>query len=137
MHMLNKNAAIDFQPSNLLIMRFIKEYDVSETEARERFQETKKFLLLCSTDRNTAFVPSKKIDVMWHQFILNSRDYFCFCELLGGYVHHQPSEMPQPEGYEKTLEGLRKVFGELNPNYWNEKFAEDEDCSSSDCSCCP
>lgn len=135
--MLDINAAINFQPPSLLIKRFCDEHDVSESEAQERFEETKKFLVMCADDRQAGLVPSKKIDAVWHQFILFSRDYFSFCELLGGYIHHQPSEVPQPNGYVETLERLKRNYGSINPKYWDREFAEGKDCSSGSCDCCP
>lgn len=134
---IDSRSALTFEPPGLLIQRFCSEHQVSEAEARERFQETKKFLVLCSTDRAAGFSPSKKVDAMWHQFILHSRDYFRFCELVGGYIHHQPSERRQPEGYAKTLSALRSLFGEPNSAYWDEKIADCDDGSTSACDCCP
>lgn len=129
---VNLQAAITFEAPPLLIRRFCLEHQVTECDAKEVFQETKKFLVLCANDRTSAYSPSKKVDEMWHQFILHSRDYFRFCDLVGGYIHHQPSQSRQHQGYTKTLEELRTIFGEINADYWGEKVA---DCSS--CDCCP
>lgn len=123
MNTLNFNLAMSFEPPELLIRRFCSERNVSDEEARERFQETKKFLVLCASGLNCSYSPSEKVDAMWHQFMLHSKDYFRFCELVGGYVHHQPSEEHQPERYARTLEGLRRIFGNVNQFYWEERAA--------------
>jgi hypothetical protein len=123
---INIQDAISFPPPTLLIKKFCAENDVSESEAKETFLETKKFLILCANDRATSYSPSNEIDEMWHLFMLHSKDYFAFCEMVGGYIHHQPTEKPQPHFYEKTLQALSNFFGEVNPVYWRKAG----DCSS-------
>lgn len=130
-------TALSFEPPVLLIRRFCYEQNVSEADARERFRETKKFLVLCAANRKAGFSPSKKVDAMWHQFILHSKDYFRFCDLVGGYIHHQPSESRQPEKYTETLNGLKCMFGGIDPNYWEAEAADCDDGSINGCDCCP
>jgi hypothetical protein len=136
MSSMSFQSALAFEPPPLLLRRFCAENDVCETEALSRFHETKKFLILCANDRRASYSPSKAVDVMWHQFMLHSHDYFKFCDLVGGYIHHQPSETHQPECYAKTLEDMPKLFGSINTSYWSEKAADCSDCSST-CDCCP
>lgn len=127
--------ALSFSPPDLLIRRFSVDFKVTETEAKERFEETKKFLVLSATNRTNTYSPSKTVDEMWHSFLLSTKDYFEFCKQLGCFVHHQPSEKPQPENYAKTLVDLESMFGELNSTYWSEQNA---DCDGgSSCDCCP
>jgi len=128
-----KNAA-RFEPPSLLIKRFSAEYGVPTNEARAYFDETKKFLILCAMTKDASFSPSVKVDSMWHQFILHTRDYFAFCDRLGTFVHHQPSEARQHDCYEFTRKEMRRVFGSVNERYWGDKAA---DCDSSSCDCCP
>lgn len=119
MHRINVKKALSFKPSELLVERFCTEHKVSKREARKLFSETKKFLILCAANRGTGFAPSEYVDKMWHEFILFSRDYVQFCEILGiGYLHHEPSARPQPNSYEKTFDGLQKMFGKVNLTYW-------------------
>lgn len=36
---------------------------------------------------------SKSVDFVWHQFILDTREYSAFCqEYFGGYLHHNPND---------------------------------------------
>lgn len=128
--------AIGFEAPALLIKRFCSEHKVSEDEAREGFEETKKFLLLCAKNKGVNYSPSLQVDAMWHQFILHTRDYFTFCDTLGGFVHHQPAEVPTPGSYELTKRDLKRFYGNLNERFWGPKAASDcDDCSSS-CDCC-
>lgn len=130
-------VALSFEAPTLLIKRFCAENQISEVEAEERFHETKKFLVLCANNRCVSYSPSKSVDAMWHQFMLHSRDYFRFCNLIGGYIHHQPSEGPQPECYARTLEDMPKLFNQVNLTYWGEKEADCDGGSVSTCDCCP
>lgn len=134
MSLKHYEQAATFKAPELLIKKFCGEHGVSETDAKERFEETKKFLILCAANRNNAYSPSNQIDLMWHQFILHTRDYFAFCDRLGTFVHHQPSESRQHDGYELTRRDLKRTFKTLNEKYWGEKSA---DCDSSSCDCCP
>ncbi len=132
---VDRACAMAFKAPELLIERFCSEHKVSKEDAHGRFQETKKFLILCATNRQEAYSPSKKVDLMWHQFILHSRDYFRFCKSLGGYIHHQPSEERQPQCYVRTIKDMPKLFGSIDRIYWAES-ADCDDCSST-CDCCP
>jgi hypothetical protein len=126
--MVANSQALVFNPPDLLINRFCNEYNISREEAVETFQETKKFLIICAVNRDGSYSPSQAVDTMWHHFMLYSKDYFSFCELLGGYIHHQPSERREPEKYMNTLEALRSIFGEINQLYW--------EVSASNCTSC-
>jgi len=130
MRTIRLEDAMSFEPPPLFINRFCLENNMSEDEARLAFQETKKFIILCATEREHDYSPSTIIDVMWHQFILHSRDYFRFCDLIGGYVHHQPSESHKPDRYTKTLKALKGKFGDINPSYWGENAAHCGHCTS-------
>ncbi len=126
--------AMSFRPSELLIQRFCSEYNVSKAEARRRFVETKKFLILCASDRNAGFAPSKTVDSMWHEFLLFSHEYFKFCEILGvDYLHHEPAVKADRNNYQKTFNGLERMFGGVNQNYWSQPSATCCGCSCSSC----
>ena len=79
-----------------LILKFCKEWDVTNEEAEDIFQETKKFLYLASTSQTECMNISihqqiQVIDEMWHTFVLFTDQYYQFCEeYLGGFLHHFP-----------------------------------------------
>jgi hypothetical protein len=128
--------ALDFTPPELLINRFCREHNTTEEEARERFEETKKFLILCANKHGSQYSPSKEIDVMWHEFILHTKTYSDFCSSLGKFVHHVPSEGSQPSNYDKTRKDLKKLFGVLNKTYWSENFSDCDECRDcTECHC--
>ena len=123
MNDINLERAMSFEPPNLLIDKFCSEHMVSKEDAQARFQETKKFLVLCATDRKKHYSPSKAVDTMWHQFILHSRDYFVFCELVGGYIHHQPSDKSELNELTSTFEALKNKFNNIDERFWKQPSA--------------
>lgn len=56
----------------------------------EVWSELKAFLLTASTSTVPLRPPSVRVDELWHEFILFTREYHAFCKRLGGYVHHTP-----------------------------------------------
>jgi hypothetical protein len=137
MNTASLQRALSFDPPALLIDRFCLEHNVTKGEAEERFLETKKFLVVCASNPTIKYAPSKSIDDMWHNFMLHSLAYFDFCALLGGYIHHQPSERHEPNLYTKTIEDLKRSFGTINTAYWEEVPAGYADCTScSNCAIC-
>jgi len=126
--------ALSFVPPQLLIKKFCREYNVSENEAAIRFEETKKFLVLCATNRKTSYSPSKSIDEMWHQFILHSRAYLDFCNKAGMFLHHEPSESSDGEMYQRTLKDMKHLYGTLDSKYWEDQVSANCCGSCSSCS---
>ncbi len=54
-------------------------------------------------------MPSQAADVLWHEFILFTRNYESFCQrALGQYLHHTPAEaMPTRD---TATEGIRRAW---------------------------
>jgi hypothetical protein len=70
---------------------------------------------------------SRRVDEVWHQFVLFTGQYIDFCHrYFGEYLHHNPSNAPEVPGRAElkpsTLEGFRaryeSVFGEQLPEVW-------------------
>jgi hypothetical protein len=80
-----------------LIARLCRKEGMSESEAKTAFADTLKFLYLCGTSEEN-FVPTAKIDAVWHHFILFTAAYADFClTFFGKFIHHIPAEA-QSEG---------------------------------------
>ncbi len=76
-----------------VVLRFYDNYDVTLEEARDIFNEMKKFLFLSAKHmgehRIFTHEPLFIIDEMWHTFILFTKDYRAFCDkYFGFFVHH-------------------------------------------------
>ncbi len=54
-------------------------------------------------------MPSQIVDVLWHEFILFTRQYQRFCKsAFGSYLHHTPAEaLPQPN---LASDGLKRAW---------------------------
>lgn len=104
-----------------VIERYMIDNNVDDLEfSNELFEETKKFLVACSITK-TPCSPSKKIDPMWHTFILFTKDYMSFCEdYLGRYIHHNPEKDNKKNAlaYKTTLSTLSEELGGLNKKFW-------------------
>lgn len=93
--------------------RFKKLFDVTDEEANDIFNETKKWLWLCAVtyelnkrgkiDFIVGIIQGlPMIDQMWHNFILHTQAYEAFCQkYFGAFVHHVPTTKADDE-YRKT-----------------------------------
>lgn len=72
----------------------------------------RQFFLACSRSPGKfVAMPSKVVDAMWHEFILNTQAYQRWCELaLGRFLHHTPAEALGPDPGHN--DGLRRAW------YW-------------------
>jgi len=100
-----------------ILSRFTDMFEVTEEEAQDIFQETKKFLYVCQADG--IFIPDDLLilDEMWHNFILFTREYQAFCNRhFNRYFHHLPaSKKEKEEQARKNLqepENARAVYAQ-------------------------
>ncbi len=82
----------------VVITGFMDRYDVSYPEAKEIFDETKKFLELAVEVQDNEGInlfidrPLFIIDEMWHTFILHTKQYIDFCfKNFSKFIHHRPT----------------------------------------------
>jgi hypothetical protein len=55
------------------------------------------FLIRLKSKNKTIAMPSKVVDTLWHNFILDTRSYHDFCwSAFGGYFHHTPAAKMTP-----------------------------------------
>ncbi|PTY36950.1 hypothetical protein BGP77_06605 [Saccharospirillum sp. MSK14-1] len=86
---------LSYQNSDVL-HKFLDEWDISLFEAKDIFDETKKFLWLAGKCKEECFHLEISeslliIDKMWHAFILFTEEYGEFCETyFGAMLHHLP-----------------------------------------------
>lgn len=51
----------------------------------------KKYLAICSTSRGDSYPSPLKVDPLWHEHILFTRDYSRMCKTaFGHFIHHEP-----------------------------------------------
>ena len=65
------------------------------------------YLACLDAPRDVLGMPSRAVDVAWHEMILMTRTYTSFCErAFGHYLHHSPEAVmdePMPESLARTL----------------------------------
>ena len=89
-----------------ILSRFTDMFEVTNEEALDLFQETKKFLYVCQVDG--VFIPDDLLilDEMWHNFILFTKEYHAFCDrYFNRYFHHLPAS--KKEKADQRFKNLR------------------------------
>jgi hypothetical protein len=117
-----------------IIDRLRKKEGLAEQEAERLFRDLIRFLYLCGTS-DQAYVPSKRIDLAWHHFILFTRDYKRFCEtFFGRFIHHdpEPPEADSTQLFQSTLDAAR-VFAPLSANWDESCYCKTNNCKGGDC----
>jgi hypothetical protein len=118
-----------------LIEKLCKE-NITETpeEARALFAEFKKYLWLVSVDDSVDWkMYSLRVDEVWHQFVLFTREYIDFCmQFFHLYVQHNPSNAPdrplpgdadeatprEPASFEDFKARYEELFAAPLPDLW-------------------
>jgi hypothetical protein len=114
------HAALNF-PLTRIAARYQQLYDVSTHDLLRRERELKRYLVLRSRLRTSTLPTPKVLDQLWHVFLLYTRDYMDFCDILGGgFIHHVPSESSPPveevaERYREMLAEYEELFREEPP----------------------
>jgi len=112
-------AALNF-PLTHISARYQQMYDVSHAELLRHERELKRYLVLRSRLRGATLPTPRVLDQLWQVFLLYTRDYSHFCDSLGGFIHHVPSDAaPTPQQH---AEDVRR-YGELLA-FYEETFRE-------------
>ncbi|MEO4048682.1 hypothetical protein AAFN46_16510 [Pseudomonas sp. CAU 1711] len=75
-------------------------------QANEVLHGLREYFQLCRlAGRKMVAMPSQAVDVVWHEFILHTRQYRSFCRQgLGSFLDHTPNEaMPRPQDSREAL----------------------------------
>lgn len=117
-----------------IVNRIIKEEDVSQDVACRILDQTLSFLTLCANEEG-AFTPSPMVDIGWHAFILYTREYAAYCQLIARrFIHHVPddaacgsqSDTPK-QGPAMTMEAMGRFGLPVDEMLWT---CLDKDCSN-------
>lgn len=107
--------------------RMCAEHSLIPEDAERVEQELKRFFLLLVLEEGKPQVISEKIDALWHTFILETKIYRQFCEVVfNGELEHYPSLPAEVAGLlpglQKTKETYQDYFGTLPPaDLWSEQ----------------
>lgn len=110
-------AAIYNYPMGDILRKFRREYGVSEKSASIIEIEFKTFLIDSANTQMGIPYHRKKVNQLWHTFILHTREYQLFCfTFFGRMLHHHPG-----------------IFDELrcrHESYDSDKDSDEEDRAS-------
>lgn len=113
--------------------------DISSEQAEEIVDATLGFLKLCAECPDHQFVPSRCVDAGWHTFLLYTREYYNFCERVGHFVHHEPSDGNPLKRPAHVLADTVRFMDEHEVPYsckmWERAKVMGADCSSNCCAC--
>ena len=103
-----------------LIEKLLKERIVdTEEEGQALFMEVKRYIVLARSDDTTIWdMYSLRIDEIWHQFVLFTREYIDFCmRHFGVYVQHRPSNAPEPAPNPDEPQRAASTFADFRVRY--------------------
>lgn len=82
---------------------------LSEHQLSLVMQGLRQYFQLCRVAHNATSMPSKIVDLAWHEFLLYTKSYANFCKYgVGHFVHHTPTqEMTDPSSLE---EGMKETW---------------------------
>jgi hypothetical protein len=86
-------SSIDEQLKERLVGRIVKDESIERLLAERIVDQALAFLQLCALEPKGSYSPSPLVDIGWHTFILYTREYAAFCKKLGGFIHHNPSDV--------------------------------------------
>ena len=102
-------------------------------EYQEAFTEFKKYVALSQIVGKNMAMLSKKVDEVWHQFILFTPQYHKFCkEMRGKYLHHVPKTSISsftPKYRLNFIDSYKEIFGDI-PEIWglNKSYNDPHTC---------
>ena len=117
---LNLKAVLAYR-FDPFVHRLIDVYDLSEKEARQDFEDVKRYLYLCVvTGRSLS--PPPRIDRIWHIFLVFTEGYLRFCKLcFGKFIHHRPrlrgEQQDNNHSPRMTIRAARARFRKLSKNW--------------------
>lgn len=122
------HRAMDYS-LNDVIARYARDYELSYEDAERHVFELRRFLALCAMNDGPAYGMRGQIDKAWHTFLMFTRDYAEFCQVVAGkFLHHQPntgseSQSSGLDAYQRFLADYERVFSEPAPaDLWPRPF---------------
>lgn len=119
----DREAALDNYDFSFVREKMVREGTLTSEAFRVVEQEFKKFLKLVLREDGPLAMIDRRVDELWHSFILFTPQYRRFCvDVMGFFVDHQPrtSMTPVPTGAIKNfVDAYKRQYGELGP-FWLE-----------------
>jgi len=97
--------------SKAVLKRVQKQHDyLTDEDMIKVARATKDYFIICHMAKGKMVaMPSEIIDVLWHEFILFTREYEQFCKQgLGKFLHHVPTEAMSSKT--QAQEGIKRAW---------------------------
>ena len=128
-----------------LVRQLVNEHaGMTGDEAVRIVDATVAFLKVCADKPGCHLRPSRRVDLGWHQFILNTVDYAEFCSRVAGrFLHHVPEEFASPRAtpadtvaaLTPTVEALRTAGFEVDSALWATSAGQCTQCHAGCTNC--
>jgi hypothetical protein len=78
-----------------ILQKFLAHYpDLTDKQVQEVIKALKIYFKCYALKNEYIAMPSKVVDMLWHEFILNTREYQQFCQqAFRKFLHHTPTEI--------------------------------------------
>lgn len=115
-----------------IYLRLVNVHKWGTILSENRLIEYLKFLQLANLSSNRiGVVPSKHIDIVWHEHILHTSFYEAYCkDHFGTVIDHNPGSesVNYSKAYNYTLHRYKEVFGNVPPKkHWPRQATEPQD----------
>ena len=89
-------------------------------QAQLGVREVLRFLAL-TADADTGLGPSQRVDDVWHELILCTREYRALCDrYFGRFIHHDPGGATElsRRRFRETIRRYALTYGPPDPEWW-------------------
>ncbi|MFE1245821.1 hypothetical protein ACFW35_17045 [Fictibacillus sp. NPDC058756] len=120
-------ASLPSEFKEKLKRRYLSEHPkATEAYFEACFFELKRFFIMCSLLNNVPMF-SKKVDAIWHEMLMYTKEYEKFSsDLCGEHIHHAPNDTVTPDPHGRAWFDLLYtklfVFTEFAPVAWGTFF---------------
>lgn len=96
--------SLPYEYTNQVKLRFLSEHpEISEDEFEWRLFELKRYFFLNSFMKSAPMF-SSKVDEVWHEMLMFTKQYHSFSEkYLGNMLHHTPNIEPEPAPQQRAF----------------------------------
>ncbi len=133
-HLLTTIQSIDM---DFLTKQIQKKLDWSDQRIKNALIRYRQYLYITAVQEKP-IIPTKDVDDVWHQHILNTKLYSRHCDMIyGKMLHHQPFDSEESK---KESDALK--LPDIAKEYFKEDYPEPSDeqisveCCSDDSECC-
>jgi len=118
--------------NDILFQKVMLALNCDREEVPTALREVLRFLFLVAHHDTGGLTPSRRVDLVWHEFILCTQAYREVCHSqFGRFIDHHPGGSAElnRRRYQTTLRCYERTFGSPDPAYWGDNHV-DPDCGA-------